>query len=73
MKFDIKKIYKSTVKQLEKHQVELSIALTAISLLAFMPDDEDGEASLLKELIEDIKESNEGWLNTLRACEKEHE
>jgi len=41
MKFDIKKLYKSTIKTLEAHQTELSIALTALSLLAFVPESDD--------------------------------
>lgn len=50
MKFDIKKLYKSTVKTLEQHQVELSIALAALSMVAFAPDPEEEES------LEEIKE-----------------
>jgi hypothetical protein len=34
MKFDIKKLYKDTVKQLEAHQVEISTALAVIAIVA---------------------------------------
>lgn len=43
MKLNFKKIYESTIKTLEAHQIELSIALAAISLLAFMPEDEESK------------------------------
>ena len=34
MKFDIKKMYHDTVKQMEKHQVEISTALAVIAIVA---------------------------------------
>jgi len=47
MKLNFKKIYKSTIRTLEAHQIELSIALTAISLLAFAPDPELDDVRVL--------------------------
>lgn len=64
MKLDFKKIYKSAIKTLEAHEIELSIALTAISLLAFMP--EDKESRQTKEMLDKMWEVTQAQLALLR-------
>jgi len=56
MKFDIKKLYKSTIKTLEQHQMEVSIALAALSMLAFVPEsqEETNAHNEIKEMYENI-------------------
>jgi hypothetical protein len=49
MKFDIKKMYHETVKQLEKHQVEIEIALAALAVVALVP--EEAEVLAAKEAL----------------------
>ena len=43
MKFDIKRLYKSTIKTLEKHQMEVTIAIAALSIIAFVPESMEEE------------------------------
>jgi hypothetical protein len=40
MNFNIKKIYKETVKQLKKHQTEIEIALALAAVVALEDDEE---------------------------------
>lgn len=54
MNFDIKKLYKSTIKTLEKHQMEVTIAIAALSMLAFGPEDPQ-EALAHKQIIDIYK------------------
>ena len=55
MKFNIKKLYESTIHTLEKHQMEVTIAIAALSMVAFVPDPEEERAnSELKSLLEDL-------------------
>ncbi len=41
MKFSIKKMYKDTVKQLEKHKTEIEIAIAAVAIVALVPEEQD--------------------------------
>lgn len=62
MKFDIKKMYHDTVAQLEKHQVEIEIALGVLAVIAFAP--EDLETLAAKEA---VKLMHEGRLASIKA------
>ena len=48
MKFDIKKLYHDSVKQLEKHQVEISTALAILALAARSAEPVDPEEEAAK-------------------------
>jgi hypothetical protein len=41
MKLDIKKLYKSTIKTLERHQMEVTLAIAALSIVTLAPQDEE--------------------------------
>jgi len=61
MKLNIKKLYKDTVHQLEKHQVEISTALALVALVGFSAQDEDEKTArdeletMYNELLDVIK------------------
>jgi hypothetical protein len=67
MKFDIKKLYKSTIKTLEAHQMEVTIAIAALSMMAFAPDPEEEKAnSELKTILTDLHNHLAEKINTLK-------
>jgi len=61
MKLNIKKLYKDTVHQLEKHQVEIATALSLVALVGFSAQDEDEKTArdeletMYNELLDVIK------------------
>lgn len=73
MKLNFKKIYSKTIKTLEAHQTELSIALTAISLLAFMPEDLPEDVQALKHVLEMMRQETDANLAVLLDMQNQAE
>jgi hypothetical protein len=75
MKFNIKKLYKSTIKTLEAHQIELTLALAALSVVAFVPEtpEETEQHDRIKNILEGLSAATETQLAVLRRLESEAE
>jgi len=72
MSFNIKKLYKNTIKTLEKHQMEITIAIAALTIAAFGPSN-DEETKAHEDVVNVYKKVLSELDSQLEILHKKHE